>query len=140
MLKAEFEMKDIGATKKILYIEIQRDRKKRLLRLSHYSYIEKVLQQFRMSNLKPAIILFAQHFKQSTGDSTKTEEEKMNMARVSYASAMGSITYLMIFTRPDLAHLVSVMNRYMSALEREYWQGIKWMMGYFRGHSEHELF
>jgi hypothetical protein len=42
-LKADFEMKDLGAAKKILGMEIVRDRKSRILHLSQKSYIEKVL-------------------------------------------------------------------------------------------------
>ena len=34
MLKAEFEMKDLGSAKRILGMEIERDRSKRVLRLS----------------------------------------------------------------------------------------------------------
>ncbi|RVW64482.1 Retrovirus-related Pol polyprotein from transposon TNT 1-94 [Vitis vinifera] len=40
MLKAEFEMKDLGSAKRILGMEIERDRSKRVLRLSQKSYIQ----------------------------------------------------------------------------------------------------
>jgi hypothetical protein len=43
MLSSEFDMKDLGAAKKILGMEITRDRKAGLLFLSQHSYIEKVL-------------------------------------------------------------------------------------------------
>ena len=44
----EFEMKDVGATKKILRMEILRDRKVGKLYLSQKRYIEKVLYEFNM--------------------------------------------------------------------------------------------
>ncbi|RVW69880.1 Retrovirus-related Pol polyprotein from transposon TNT 1-94 [Vitis vinifera] len=40
MLKAKFEMKDLGSAKRILGMEIERDRSKRVLRLSQKSYIK----------------------------------------------------------------------------------------------------
>jgi ATP-binding cassette subfamily B (MDR/TAP) protein 1 len=43
LLSSEFDMKDLGAAKKILGMEITRDRKAGLLFLSQLSYIEKVL-------------------------------------------------------------------------------------------------
>jgi ATP-binding cassette subfamily B (MDR/TAP) protein 1 len=43
LLSSEFDMKDLGAAKKILGIEITRDRKAGLLFLSQHGYIEKVL-------------------------------------------------------------------------------------------------
>ncbi|KAK3037862.1 hypothetical protein RJ639_031222 [Escallonia herrerae] len=45
-LKREFEMKDLGATKRILEMEIQRDRPAGILYLSQKKYIERVLQRF----------------------------------------------------------------------------------------------
>jgi hypothetical protein len=43
LLSSEFDMKDLGATMKILGMEFTRDRKANLLFLSQHSYIEKVL-------------------------------------------------------------------------------------------------
>jgi hypothetical protein len=44
-LSSEFDMKDLGAAKKILGMEIVMDRKSGLLYLSQKSYIEKVLRR-----------------------------------------------------------------------------------------------
>ena len=52
-LSREFEMKDLGAAKSILGIEIKRDKKRKLLNLSQELYLKKVLERFRMSNSKP---------------------------------------------------------------------------------------
>ena len=46
LLSSEFEMKDLGATKKVLGLEIWRDRKLRLFYVSHQKYIKKALQSF----------------------------------------------------------------------------------------------
>ena len=48
LFSSEFDMKDLGAAKKILGMEITRDRKSVLLFLSQYNYINKVLQRFNM--------------------------------------------------------------------------------------------
>ena len=52
-LSISFEMKDLGAAKKILGMRITRDMKNRKLILSLGEYIEKVLERFRMQNGKP---------------------------------------------------------------------------------------
>ena len=53
MLKAQmartFDMKDIGAAKQILGIEIHRDRKNGKLSLSQDKYVEKILEIFEMN-------------------------------------------------------------------------------------------
>uniref|UniRef100_A0A3Q7EY05 Reverse transcriptase Ty1/copia-type domain-containing protein n=1 Tax=Solanum lycopersicum TaxID=4081 RepID=A0A3Q7EY05_SOLLC len=53
LLSIEFEMKDLGAARKILGMEIIRDRERRKLFLSQRSYIQKVLARFGMSSSKP---------------------------------------------------------------------------------------
>ena len=48
-LNKEFEMKDLGEAKKILDMEISRDRQKGKLWLTHKQYLKKVLQRFGMN-------------------------------------------------------------------------------------------
>ena len=47
-LSKSFSMKDLGAAKRILGMQISRDRKKKTLTLSQQAYIEKVLERFAM--------------------------------------------------------------------------------------------
>ena len=55
---------------------------------------------------KPVITYLAQYFKSSSGASAKTKQEKADIEKVTYVSAVGSVMYLMICTRPNLAHSV----------------------------------
>lgn len=52
LLKTEFEMKDLGPGKRILGIDIMRNRSKGSLFLSKKSYLDKVLQRFNMHKSK----------------------------------------------------------------------------------------
>ncbi|NAW23498.1 hypothetical protein FGF82_23470, partial [Salmonella sp. gx-f9] len=54
-------MKDLGPTKKILGMEILRDRNTSKLYLSQKGYIEKVLCKFNMQNVKLVSTLLAAH-------------------------------------------------------------------------------
>ena len=74
-LSKEFEMKDLGSTKKILGMEILRDRKIGKLYLSQKRYIEKVLYRFNMQNAKPISILLAAHFRLSFALSPQSDNE-----------------------------------------------------------------
>jgi hypothetical protein len=42
------------------------------------------------------------------------------MSRVPYASEIGSFMYEMVCTRPDIAHAVGVLSRYMSKPGKEH--------------------
>ncbi|GKA82365.1 hypothetical protein Tco_0789113 [Tanacetum coccineum] len=54
--------------------------------------------------------------------SPSSEKEKMEMSRVPYASAVGSLMFAMICTRPDIAHAVRVVSRYMAEPGRGHWE------------------
>ena len=52
LLRKEFDMKNLGAAKKILGMEIRKDRDARKLWLSQKGYVEHVLEVFNMNNAK----------------------------------------------------------------------------------------
>ena len=52
-LSSEFEMKDLGAAKKILGMSIARNKETGTLKLSQAKYIRKVLEKFSMADAKP---------------------------------------------------------------------------------------
>ena len=51
----------------------------------------------------------------------------------------GSLMYAMVCTRPDIAHAVGVVSRYMNNLGKEHWEVVKWILRYLRGTSNHAL-
>jgi len=62
-LKKEFDMKDLGEAKKILGMEISRDRGSGRLWLSQENYVHKVLERFNMTEARPVTTPLAGHFK-----------------------------------------------------------------------------
>lgn len=40
--------------------------------------------------------------------------------------------YLMVYTRPNRAHVVEVMSRYIANLRKKYWEVVKWLSRYMR--------
>eukprot|EP00253_Pinus_taeda_P017667 PITA_17667 len=51
-----------------------------------------------------------------------------HMSKVQYASAVGSLMYAMVCTRPDIAHAVGVVSRYMNNPGKEHWMAVKWIL------------
>ena len=112
-LSGEFEMKDLGAAKRILGMDIVRERRD-VIFLSQQRYIVKILEKFGMSNAKAVSTPLAMHFRLSAVQSPTSEDEKLQMSKVPYASTVGSIMYAMVYTRPDIAQAMSVVSRYMA--------------------------
>jgi len=132
-LSIKFEMKDLGAAKKILGIEIIIDREAGVLWLSQESYLNKVLKTFNMLESKPALTPLGAHLKMKSATEEKLSTEEEYMKSVPYSSAVGSIMYSMIGTRPDLAYPVGVVSRFMSQPAKEHWLGVKWVLRYIKG-------
>lgn len=138
-LSKSFAMKDLGAVKRILGMKITRDRSKRMLWVSQEDYIEKVLKRFNMHNAKPARVPLAGHFKLSKSQCPKNEEEKEEMNKVPYSSAVGSLMYAMVCTRPDIGYAVGVVSRFLSNPGKEHWEAVKWILRYLRGTAKRSL-
>lgn len=114
-------------------IKITRDRKNRRLWLSQEKYIERVLAWFNMNNAKPVSIPLANHFKLSKRSCPSSKEEIGEMSSVPYSSAVGSLMYAMVCTRPDIAHAVGKVSRFLSNPGKEHWEAVKWILRYLKG-------
>lgn len=136
-LRTEFEMKDLGEAKKILGMEIQRDRRKGTVCLTQTQYLKKILQRFGVDGkTKPVSTPLAPHFKLSASMSPRTEEERKHMAQIPYANAVGALMYAMVCTRPDISHAVSMVSRYMHDPGKGHWQAVKWILRYIHGTTD----
>jgi len=109
------------------------------LTLYQGDYIEKVLERFRMNNAKLVSTPLANHFKLTKEMCPKTQEEIKYMSRVPYSLAIGSLMYVMVCTRPDIAHPVGVVSRYMNNPGKEHWEEVNWILKYLRGTPNHAL-
>ncbi|GAA0159880.1 transmembrane signal receptor [Lithospermum erythrorhizon] len=136
LLSAKFDMKDLGAVKKILGMEIYRDRSQRKLFLSQKGYIEKILSRFGMASAKPIDTPNDYNAHLLVKFAPKSSEENEYMSHVPYASVVGILMYVMVCTRQDLAHAVSIVSRIMGELGNEYWQAVKRIFRYLKGTSD----
>eukprot|EP00253_Pinus_taeda_P021032 PITA_21032 len=68
---------------------------------------------------------------------TKKEEE--DMSRVPYASAVSSLMYVMVCTRPDIAHAMIALSKFMSKPGKEHWTAMMRVFRYLNGTSDYGL-
>lgn len=92
-----------------------------------------------MDNAKPVSTPLASHFCLSKDQTPKTKEEKELMAKIPHASAIGSLMYVMVCTRPDIGHAVGVVSRFMSNPSKAHWEVVKWILRYLRGTKDKYL-
>ena len=58
------------------------------------------------------------------------------MNKVRYQSAVGSLMYAMVCTRPDIAYAVGVVSWFMSNPGEAHWAVVKWILRYLRDTSK----
>jgi hypothetical protein len=134
-LSREFEMKDLGAGKKILGMEITRDSKSGLLFLSQHGYIQKVLRRFNMHDSKLVSTPISPHFKLSSSQSPSTYSDFEYMSKVPYSSDVDFLMYAMVCLHPDLSYAMSLVSRYMTNPDKEHWNVVKWIFRYLQNTS-----
>ncbi|KAK4381343.1 Retrovirus-related Pol polyprotein from transposon TNT 1-94 [Sesamum angolense] len=86
-----------------------------------------------MTNSKSASVPLAAHFQLCKDQSPKTNSEKAKMEKIPYSNAIGSVMYLMVSTRPDIAYAVSCLSRFMSNPGTTNWEALKWLLRYLNG-------
>ncbi|KAD4586033.1 hypothetical protein E3N88_23634 [Mikania micrantha] len=123
MLKARFDMKDMGLADVILGIKINRTQYGLVLSQSHY--VDKILEKFNEGDTSVAQtpVDTTQHLSKNRGE---------GVAQLEYSRIIGSLMYLMTCTRPDLAYAVSRLSRYTSNPSSEHWKGMTRLLRYLR--------
>jgi len=79
------------------------------------------------------------HFKLRSATDEEVKIQYEAMRTVPCQSVVGSLMYAMIGTRPDLAHFVGLVCRFMSKPLKEHWQAVKWVLRYIQGLLKRKL-
>ncbi|GKB57583.1 retrotransposon protein, putative, ty1-copia subclass, partial [Tanacetum coccineum] len=123
-------MKDLGEATFILGIKIYRDRSRRLIGLGQNAYMDKILKRYRMDNSKRGHIPIQERLDLNKTQGASTPEEVKRMKNVPYASAMGSIIYVVRCTRPDVAFAQNITSRFQQNPGESHWTVMKNILKY----------
>ena len=94
--------------------------------------MDKVLKRFSMENSKKGNVPIHHSVKLSKSQCPGSDQEHDQMSRVPYASAIGSIMYAMICTRPDVSYALSMVSRYLENPGLSHWTAVKNILKYLR--------
>jgi hypothetical protein len=108
-----------------LGIEISRDRKKGTLRLSQEAYFKGVLKRYGLEGLNGINAPMREGLKFYVDDADYVDDGEKNL----YQSKVGSLTYGMQGTRPDIAYAVSLFSRFLAKPTKSH---VKALQGVFR--------
>ncbi len=123
-----------------LGLQIDRNREKRQLLLSQPQYIAGILPRFKMSTCFPVKTPADPQSHLTTSMAPTTPEGISLMAGVPYKEAIGSLIYLMMCTRPDIAYAVGQAARFSQNPGKTHWSAVKRILSYLSGTLNHGIF
>ena len=118
-------MKDLDEATYVLGIKIYRDRSGCFIGLSQSTYLDMILKKFKMEPSKKGFLPVLQGMKLSKTQSPTMVEDRERMKVIPYASAIGSIKYAMLCTKPVVYLVMSLARRYNSDPGVDHWTAVK---------------
>jgi transposase InsO family protein len=126
-LKGHFTITDLGEAKQIVGLELERDVEAATLKIMQSQYIKRVLQKFGMTDSHPVSTPLDPNVKL-----VKTPETE-HYDIPDYRSAIGSLMYAAVGTRPDISFAVQTLSQFMSNPGPAHWTAVKRVFRYLNG-------
>ncbi len=131
-----FEMTNLGPCKQFLKIQITWDRSIRTTRLSQLNYLKKILQGHKMKDSKPLATPMKEELVLPALDKeTFVDPDPAQQ----YQSAIESLMYAIVYTRPNLAYAVSKLSQYGSNPKEVHWKAVKRALQYVKKTLDYSL-
>ena len=127
-LQGSFDAHDMGEAYHFLGMTIKRDRASNTIKLSQSRMTADLITKYGMpdSKARSVPISLATKLTQNDGDDLDTSV-------YTYSNLVGSLLYLSICTRPDIAQAVGALSKYMSSPTTVHWQVAKGVLRYLAG-------
>jgi hypothetical protein len=138
-LKKRFKLRDLGPTSFLLGVAIERDRAKRTITLSQRQYTLNLLERYSHSGCSTVSTPMEPGCHLTADQAPSTPEDKEYMSKIPYIHAVGSLLYLSVSTRPDIAFVVGVLARFNSNPGIAHWKAVKHVFRYLKGTLDYKL-
>jgi len=128
-LKDRFELRYLGPSAHFVGMKVMRDRATRTLTLSLGAMTRRIVAEYGMDAAKSKAIPAdpdVQLRKLAPG-------EEQLPSNYPYSALVGSLLYLSLTTRPDIAYAVGVLARYGAAPSKAHWLAAKAVVRYLAG-------
>ena len=123
----DFGLKDLGAAKQFLGVEIVRDLLAKEMWMHQSSYIRTLLDDLGMTDCNPA---------KTPMDASRPDcdsEPVLTDRRTEYQTLIGKLLFLSICTRPDISYAVNSLAQHSSAPRQTHFDAIKRVIRYLKG-------
>ena len=127
LLAKVFKLKDLGPSSFYLRMDIHRDRETRRLILTQKGYVSELVSKYVTAGAKPKSTPLPPGVKLTQAG------EPMDQSVYQYKQMIGSLMYLAVCTRPDIAQSVGVLARYSHNPTEDHLRGVLHVLEYLSG-------
>lgn len=122
-------MVDMGKLKWFLGIEFNIS--KDCITMDQSSYLKNILNRFEMQDCKPV---------KTPGEKLIFDENSDIFPSNVYKSAVGSMIYAMVATRPDLSYIVTKLSQFNNNPTEDHWKAVKRVLRYLKYTIDSKLY
>jgi transposase InsO family protein len=134
-LRSQWEISDLGPAKFALGIAIVRDLEERTIAISQTALIDRVVDQFGQVNAHSVDTPMVPGLQLRRPDKSIPipSEIKDWVERTPYRSLVGSLMYIAVGTRPDIAYAVGRLASFLDCYRPEHWEAAIRVLKYLKG-------
>lgn len=133
VLSSNFKIKDLGEIKKCLGVNVKVNKSEKTISISQEDYIDQLLLKFNMSLCKTV----------QTPMETKCQKVSKDKNDIDnlfpYQQIIGSLMYLAVLTRPDIAFAVGFLSQFNNSYTKQHCAYVKRILRYLKLTKHHGL-
>lgn len=133
-LTSKFEIEDLGEIKHHLGIEVTKDNDGIYHLFQSTTYINRIVSEFGLSDAKTSSVPIQMNY----GKSNSSDNDLL-LRNTEYQKLVGSLLFVAINTRPDIAASILILTQKLSKPNQEDWNELKRVVSYLKGTSQLKL-
>lgn len=126
-ISESFEIK-VGDSCTFVGVQIMRNRERRTMFIHQKSYANQIIKKFGCENVKPVSIPA-----DPNAILTPVDSDEIAIENVPFREAVGSLMFLAIVSRPDLAYALNNVSKFLNKHNESHWQAVKRIIKYLSG-------
>ena len=135
LLKSRWEISELGPAKFALGIAISRDRSSRTISLSQSAFIDRVIERFGQTDAHPCDtpMVAGLQLRRPDPSTPPSSEVSAWVDRTPFRALVGSLNYIAVATRPDIAFAVGRLAAFLNCYRPEHWSAGIQVLWYLKG-------
>ena len=127
-VKAAFATHDLGEVTSFLGMTITRDHANGTIKLAQSNMVVELVNKYGLTDAKPKSVPLSPSIQL-----IKSGGEPLDTTEYPYSTLIGSLLYLSVCTRPDIAQSVGALAKYMANPTTAHWSAAKGVLRYLKG-------